>query len=86
MNTKKEYDEKISQKDFFKINEQCLQGIFEISNILATIETKGDGTIAIYKARVMLYSLIEQLKEDNKSEDGLVVDNTQESKKDNSGG
>jgi hypothetical protein len=55
-------------ENFFKINEQCLQNLGGVNDLLAQVETKGDSTLIIYKARLMLIATLEQLQKDNQNE------------------
>jgi hypothetical protein len=67
---------------FFKINEQCLQNLGGINDLLAQIETKGDSTLIMYKARITLMASLEQIQKDNQTqeEQPIVVDQKNEKK------
>lgn len=70
------------ENDFSKINQQCLNNLYEINNALSAIETKGDSTMTMYKIRVFLSSTLEQIQKDNQQEQqNVMIDNTQDKKK-----
>ena len=72
----------MNENIIYKINQQCLQNLIAIQNeLLPAIETKGDSTMIMYKARLTLFSTLEQIQKDNapveneKTEDGIVISN-----------
>jgi hypothetical protein len=72
------------EEELLKINKQCFQNLIDINNALSSVETKGDSTIVIYKIRVTLMAVLEQMQKDNQSketqeqqkEQGAIIDNT----------
>ncbi|GEM_PF-5208931 len=58
-----------------KINDQCLSHIQGMREALAIIETKGDSTMIMYKIRLTLDAVLEQIRKDNeKSEEDKQED------------
>jgi len=58
------------ESKFYKINDISLQHLIEINGALASIETKGDSTLILYKIRTTLSAVLEQMQEDNKQDGG----------------
>lgn len=76
-------------KEYLKINTEAVEHLLSVSNGLSQIDTRGDSTILMAKLREVMSHVINEIRKDNMPDqdtDGLVADNTQESKKDNSGG
>lgn len=48
-----------------KINDQCLAHLKGIHDALTNIETKGDSTIIMYKIRLTLDAVLQQIDKDN---------------------
>ena len=68
--------------EFLKINKQCLQNLIEINNALPIIETKGESTMLIYKVRVTLMAVLEQMQKDNQpQEEPINIDTTKKEAK-----
>ena len=70
------------ENEFFKINQQCLQNLMEINGALASVETKGDSMLILYKIRITLSAVLEQMQKDNeKIEEEISIDNTKNDSK-----
>ncbi len=57
------------EKEFYKLNKIGLQHLIEINGALASIETKGDSTLILYKIRMTLSAVLEQMQKDNEAEE-----------------
>ena len=78
------------ENNFLKINKQCIQQLVNVNSALPSVETKGDSTMIMYKIRLIIDAVLQQIQKDNNSEimenplaDNIIISEKEDKEKAN---